>query len=309
VKRPRTRLRTQTIALVAWAAGAAALATALYPSLAAALLAFLDGVVMVVTLRTSLRGGLLTALAAVVPFAFADVSLCALAGEREFGAPMVLGLGLLGASAVIADTASAAIARLSGEPPRKLDADDPSTGERPALSERDAGLRRAEWELARSSGYRREVALALIGVDVPRGRDEARTRLTLMAALDELVLSSVTRFDVVCEYGPCERLMVLPEESAASLSEAAARICAAATERLGWHVRMALAGFPAHGRTLRALLGELEIDLAACRADDIAVRVCSAGPAPPEPVEAAALDGRPARAGLLITPGKVVENQ
>jgi hypothetical protein len=283
----RIRLRTQTAAVVAWAAGAAALAAALYPTLAAALFAFLAGVVMVVTIRTSLRGGLAACMGAAVPFAFADLQLSALGGagtSHEVVASLLLGLGLLPASAAVADAASTAISRLPAEPSLAREPG-PIWTERATLSERDAGLRRAEWELARAAEYHREVALALVGLDVPTGGDDARTRLGLMQGLDELVLDSVTRFDVVCEHGPCERLMVLPEESVASLVDGASQICALATERLGRNVRMALAGFPDHGSTLRALLTELELDLTTCRMHGITVQVCST--APPRASEAA----------------------
>jgi hypothetical protein len=283
----RIRLRTQTAAVVAWAAGAAALAAALYPTLAAALFAFLAGLVMVVTMRTSLRGGLVAGAGAAVPFAFADLQLSALGGagtSHEVVASLLLGLGLLLASAAVADAASTAISRLPAEPAPASEPG-PIWTERATLSERDAGLRRAEWELARAAEYHREVALALVGLDVPTGGDDARTRLGLMQGLDELVLDGVTRFDVVCEHGPCERLMVLPEESATSLVDGASQICALATERLGRHVRMALASFPEHGSTLRALLTELELDLTTCRVHGITVQVCST--APPRACEAA----------------------
>jgi len=44
---------------------------------------------------------------------------------------------------------------------------------------------------------------------------------------------------------------------------------------------MALAGFPAQGPTLRALLTELEIDLAECRAHGASVLVGGAATRPP----------------------------
>jgi hypothetical protein len=100
-------------------------------------------------------------------------------------------------------------------------------------------------------------------------------------ALDDLVLDSVTRFDVVVEYGPRERLLVLPEESVDGLREGASRLCALAGDRLGRHVRMALAGFPAHGSSLRELLTELEIDLATCLMRGITVQACGTAPMTP----------------------------
>jgi hypothetical protein len=285
----RSGLRTQAIALAAWTAGATALATALYPALAAALFAFLAGLVMVVTLRTSLRRGLTAGAAAAVPFGFADRALNALAGDAGVAYDgtvyLLLGVALLLGSAVVADAAAAAIGRLPAE--GTLPSDDAAWQgtDCPVLCERDPGLRQAEWELARAVEYRREVALALIGIDAPPGDVPAEARLELMRRLDELVLASVTRFDLVCEYGPHERLMVVPEESAASIGEGASQLCATATERLGHPVRMAMASFPAHGATVRALLTELEIDLATCRMHGLVAQVCGVqNQPPPEPL-------------------------
>ncbi len=292
----RSRLRAQFVALVGWAAGATALATALYPTLAAALFAFLAGVVMVITLRVSLRAGLAAASAAAVPFTFADLTLNALAaspaGSQQAAAALLLGLGLLLVSAAIASTVSASISRLLRASQRWSDTDI-ALGERRGVEERDAGLRRAEWELARAAEYRRDAALALVGIDLPEDGDDATTRMALLRRLDDLLVQGVSRFDVVCEFGPYERLMVLPEESATGLRDGASQICTLATERLGRRVRMALAGSPTHGTSIQALLTELESDLATCRTRNITVKVCStAGQLPLE----AALPGTAPRA-------------
>ncbi|TMC08576.1 MAG: hypothetical protein E6J41_13175 [Chloroflexi bacterium] len=146
--------------------------------------------------------------------------------------------------------------------------------------ERDAGGRRAEWELARAAEYGREVALALVGVDFPAQDADAHLEHALMRRLDDVILRCVTRFDVLSEYGRHERLLVLPEESAARLASGAAEICELATRAVGRPVRMALAGFPAQGPTLRALLTELEIDLAECRAHGASVLVAGAATRP-----------------------------
>jgi len=294
----RSALRTQSIALVAWAAGAGALAAALYPMLAAALFAFLAGLVMVVTLRWTLWRGLVAGLLAMAPFAFAERTLDALdgvAGHEEILC-LLLGVALLLGSAAVADAASTAIGRLPA-PGGRQDEPVPVWGGNQALRERDDGLRRAEWELARAMEYGREVTLALVGIDVPAGVDASTTRLDLLRRLDELVLESVTRFDVLGEYGLYERLMVLPEESASGIGEHATQLCAVATERLGRRVRMALATFPAQGSTLRALLTELEIDLAGCRMNDLMVQICGV---PDRTAPAGA--GRSAEPMLLLEP-------
>ncbi len=281
------------MAVAAWASGSTALATALYPVLAASLFAFLVGLVLVVAMRTSLRVGLAAAAVAVLPFGLADLALSVVAADPRAGglglpallahpaarqpevlAYLVLGVALLVASATVADAASTVLRRVreeltGGEPA-------PGAGRRAAVREREAGLRLAEWELARAAEHRRALALALVGVDTPAGGDEAGQRLELMEGLDALVLDTVSRFDVVAAYGPRERLVVLPEKSAGGLREDAAQLCALAGERLGLEVRMALVS-PGRGRALRELLTELEVDLARCRASGAAVEVGEVG--------------------------------
>src|SRR5690348_9906846 len=124
--RQRGDLRTQVMAVVAWTAGSTALATALYPELAAALFAFLVGVVSVVALRTSLARAAALGAAAVIPFTFADLALTTVAADPgavdlsplallvhpaahhpEVLSYLLLGAALLVASAAVADTASA----------------------------------------------------------------------------------------------------------------------------------------------------------------------------------------------------------
>lgn len=271
----RSGLRTQAVVIAAWAAGATALVTALYPVLTAALFAFLVGLVLVCTLRWSLRMGLLAGLVATAPFAFADRTLVALStaqSGQDSVAHLVLGAALLVGSAVVADAASLAIARVPSE---TVAGRDVMPGGPRLLRTRDAGLRRAEWELARAAQYGRAMTLALIGPDVPAGGEPAEVREALMRHLDALVLEHVTPFDVLCEYGLSERLMVMPEESAADLGEHASQVCAIATDRLGREVRMALVAYPDNGSSLRSLLTELEIDLAMCRANGIAYQVCA----------------------------------
>jgi len=166
-------------------------------------------------------------------------------------------------------------------------------GEHATLSESDAGMRRAEWEVARAAEYGREVTLALIGMDAPARGGGAVAQRALMRRLDELVLASVTRFDAVCRYGSRERLVVLPEERAVGIGEGAEQLCAVAAARLGRHVRVALASYPAHGSSLHELLTQLEVGLATCRLRDVTVQVCASavgfaldvmGPPRPEPL-------------------------
>ncbi len=287
--RQRGDLRTQVMAVVAWTAGSTALATALYPELAAALFAFLVGVVSVVALRTSLARAAALGAAAVIPFTFADLALTTVAADPgavdlsplallvhpaahhpDVLSYLLLGAALLVASAAVADTASAVIGHL------------PVEFEQPGLahsfaqaivSEREQGMRRAEWEIARAEAYGREMALALVGVDAPMAGDFRTDEVQMMEKLDELILGNVTRFDVVAAYGPRDRLMALPEESAQRLSGDAAQLCELASARLRRQVRMALVTFPQDGQSLRELLTELEVDLATCRVNGIAVQL------------------------------------
>jgi hypothetical protein len=86
-----------------------------------------------------------------------------------------------------------------------------------------------------------------------------------MRLLDEAMVSSLAPSDVVSEYGPTERLVVLPGVSAAGLRAGATHLCTTAAERAGRPVRAALATFPADGSTTRYLLDRLELGLAEAR--------------------------------------------
>ena len=112
---------------------------------------------------------------------------------------LLLGAALLVASAAVADTASAVIGRLP------VDVEQPGlahTFAQATVSEREQGMRRAEWEIARAEAYGREMALALVGVDAPMAGDLRTDEVQMMEKLDELILANVTRIDVVAAYGP-----------------------------------------------------------------------------------------------------------
>src|SRR5437588_1952755 len=131
----RSAVRAYAIAVVAWASGATALATALYPALAGALFAFLTGLILVVTLRTSLWVGLGAAALGVPLFVYANLALLVLSADphaslqvpavvghpavQQLGvwATSVLGGGLLLASATVADSAAAVIGQVRAAPP------------------------------------------------------------------------------------------------------------------------------------------------------------------------------------------------
>jgi hypothetical protein len=284
----------QAMALIAWAAGATALGAGLYPVPAAALLAFLIGVVMVGTMRTSLAAGLVGAGLAYVPFAFADLTLAPAGApapdlasavhmaagalrQLDIAAGLALGATLLLTSVGVADVTSTVISRLPGE---ALAGSEPG----PIVHDRRDGLRRAEWELGRAAEFQHPVALALVGVDTDVDVRPGPT----VSALAELLLASGGRFDVVAGYGPRELLMVLPERTAEDAGEHAGRLCRLGSERLGSPVRIALAGFPGQGATLAQLLAALEADLATIRTAGGIVHI-GASAAEPEPEAAPAV--------------------
>jgi hypothetical protein len=264
----RSAMRMQAMALIAWAAGATALAAGLYPVPAAALLAFLIGIVMVGTMRTSLAAGLVGAGLAYVPFVFADLTLAPVGApasdlasavhmaasalhQLDIAAGLALGATLLLTSVGVADVTSTVISRLPGE----------ALAGGPIVHDRRDGLRRAEWELGRAAEFQHPVALALVGVDTDVNVRPGPT----VWALAELLLASGGRFDVVAAYGSRELLMVLPERTAEDAGEHAGQLCRLGSERLGCPVRIALAGFPGQGATLAQLLVALEADLATIR--------------------------------------------
>lgn len=267
------------MALVAWAAGSAALSVAFYPPLAASLFAFLVGVVIVMTLRTTLRTGLLVAAAVVPLFLYAQLTMVAVGADPTFGdlGPGALlrqpavrqldvwSLGLLGAaillaSSGVAEATSAMIGRIAPAP---------HVGAPAEAGTREPGIERVEREVARATAHRRPMALALIGLDGPGGLDADRA----MADLDRLVPDTLGRFDVVATYGSRERLVALPEQTTESFAAGAGALCRQATARLGRHVRAALVEYPAHGSLFSELVAELEAGLAACRAAGETVRV------------------------------------
>jgi hypothetical protein len=296
---PRGGTRTQLVVVSSWTAAVTAMAILLYPPLAAALFALLVGLVIATGLRRRSRGALPLAVLAAAAFTLADLAVSVVTSDPAASrlgpigllshpaahqvsvlASLVLGTLVLVVSAALASGLSRAVGRPSDvvvAPPSRgrAAAERPPSG-RAAVRDLDVGLRQAEVEVARATEYRREVTLALVGIDPPAEGGDTRSeheRLHAMRFLDDLILANVTRFVAVVAYGPNERLMVLPEESADSLTGAAGQLCDLATEYLTRQVRAALVSYPAHGRSLPGLLSSLEIDLAACRANQVVVTV------------------------------------
>jgi hypothetical protein len=126
----------------------------------------------------------------------------------------------------------------------------------------DAGLKRAEWELARAAHYRRQLTLCLVGLDDgAAGERQPSEPATSMRRVDRFLLHELSRFEVVTEHGATRRLLVLPEVWAEGFSEEAERLCRLAGRRAGRPVRVAMATFPFHGTRMEDLLKELELQI------------------------------------------------
>src|SRR5579884_4392253 len=269
----------EVVALVIWVSASAALASSLYPAQAAALFTFLVGLVVVVTLRATITFGLAMAAFAAVLFAAVHLALSAGSADprpghldlqgllarptsREGGvwAGTIIAVVVLMVSSLLADVVSAATARLAAGGPAP--APEPRQGPLPRsrVDGRELGLLKAEWELARAATYRRRLTLGLIGPD-----PEAEPPGAAMEALDRLLGDTLTAFDVICAYGPWERLMVMPEEPCERVVAGAEQLCEVAGARLGRPVRMSVAGFPEDGSTLPDLLRHLDRWLGRCR--------------------------------------------
>jgi hypothetical protein len=275
--------RAEVMALVAWISGSAALGSSLYSSRIAALFAFLVGVVVVVTLRVTVTFGLAAAAFGAVLFTIAHLALDtgvivprlahlelqgmltqALLRQESVWVGMIVAVVVLMVSSLLADVVSrgAACHPEEEESAPALEAN-PQPVLPPRLDRREAGLLKAEWELTRAITYRHHLTLGLVGPDADQGAEE-QSRPS-MDALDHLLCDTFTAFDVICAYGPWERLIVMPEEPSERVAAGAMHLCEVASDRLGCPVRMSVAGFPEDGSTLSELLSRLDQRLLYCR--------------------------------------------
>jgi hypothetical protein len=200
----------------------------------------------------------------------ADLGGPAVAAVRDPGTslPVLLGATLVLGSAPMAAWAASGLSRgAGGSPhPRVEPEEDPLAESAPTLPA-PLGTSPAETDTARPIAAVRDVSLALLGVD-PAGEGDA---VRAMRLLDEVVAASLAASDAISEYGPMERLVVLPGVSASVLSAGATQLCLAAAKRVGRPVRAAVATAPGDGSTLRHLLRGLEAGLASCRGADATV--------------------------------------
>jgi hypothetical protein len=274
-----------------------ALGIATCPPAAAILLALLYGSVVAVGLRSprwiTVAAGLAAGLAfgavrlqlagvqndpmlamGAAPGAIAGIALA----DAGLWASAAVGAGSLALSGVLALWCSRGLpARKAAQPALKL-----------SLATRTAppvGRERAEWVLAEAARDGRLVTLGLAGVDAP-GEDEAEEttalalpgegeepRIEAMSRLDGVLRTSLPGEDLVCEYGPWERLLILPDVWAEDFRDTAAQLVKAARQQVKRQVRVALISFPAEGQRGADPLDYLERALEVCRAGRTSVSV------------------------------------
>jgi len=129
------------------------------------------------------------------------------------------------------------------------------------------------------------VTLGLVGIDAPGDDDAEETdalplpgkgeesRLEAMGRLDSVLRNGLPGDDLLCEYGPWERLLILPDVWAEDFRETAAQLVKAARQQVNRQVRVALITFPVDGQRAADPLDYLERALEVCRAGRTSVSV------------------------------------
>lgn len=182
-------------------------------------------------------------------------------------APILVGAGMFQAAALVAAWSSAALRALPAELPT-------SAGRAARAADATVGRERAERELAAAAAEEKLVTLGLIGVDSPEDEDEeAANWPDVMRDLDEAVLKTLDGAGALCEYGPRERLVILPGIWAEDFRDAAVHISRVARQRILLPVRVALISFPRDGSRATNPVDYLERALEVCRAGKTSVSV------------------------------------
>lgn len=247
--------RTRVMLLVAGGALLCALGSATCPAPAAILLTLLYGAVVSVSLRCPLRIAIPASGLAALAFAVMQLRMTGGDGDQQ----ALLG-GLLIASGVLAAWCSQALGSRTGASPAVRLHMSPT---KPALS----GRERAEWALAEADRQGRLVTLGLLGVDAPAEEElEPEERVEAMRQLDEVLGEGLPSRDILSDYGPSERLLVLPDVWAEDFRDAADQLVKAARQRLRRQVRVALISFPGDGTRTGNPVDYLERALEVCRA-------------------------------------------
>jgi hypothetical protein len=258
-------LRTR-VTLVAASGALAVLAVAAgCPTPAAVLLAVLEALVVVASLRTPQRVALAVSLLA--PLTFVCFRLATSLPDEAAWASALLGAGsLLASSALALWCADALAAPPAAAPP----------GPEPAAARGSGavGPARADWMLAEARRGRRLVTMGLVGVDAPADYElEPGEREAVMGQLDEMLSGGLAAPEALSEYGPWERLVVLPDVWAEDVREQAANLVKTARQRIRRPVRVALITFPLDGPGASEPFEYLERALEVCRAGRSSVSV------------------------------------
>ena len=284
---PRTRL----MLLIGLFGAAAVAAVQVYPAQVAILFCLLTAATCALSLRVRTLPALLVAALSTIALATGRLTSLLLQARPGTGgtgstaaallAPaltdptpwpgLLLGAVLMGGCSLLALSVSRALARRAPALSRRRRGADVESGQ--AVLTRNAGLARAEWEVARAAHYRRQVTFCLLGLDRPEGDSEPPAPESVTSLVDQFLAAHLSRFEAVAEHRPGEWLLVLPEVWADGFAEEAERICDLAGQRAGRPVRGALVTFPLDGTRVGDLLAELELALERCRTNNVLVGV------------------------------------
>jgi hypothetical protein len=275
-------LRTRVMLLTAVGALATGAGVATCPASAALLLPVLGALVTVVSLRFPPRVALAICVLVAVSFLPARLGVAVMTSDPAaavagfwavLGSPSLLEAsawvsGVLGSSILLGSSLLGLwCSRGLSYSAAPVAAAEPGSG--PAA--------RLEWVLAEARRGRRLVTLGLVGVDAPAEYDvepaEPAARADIMAQLDEMLMVSVTGEQSVSEYGPWERLLVLPDVWAEDFRDLAQNLVRTARQRIRRQVRVALITLPLDGAGDAEPLEYLERALEVCRAGRVSVSV------------------------------------
>jgi len=288
--------RTRLMLLIGLFGAAAVAAVQVYPAQVAILFCLLTAATCAVSLRVRTLPALLVAAFSTIALAIGRLTSLLLQASPGTGgtgstaaallAPalsdptpwpgLLLGAVLIAGCSLLALSVSRALARPAPALSRRRRGADVEGGQ--AVLTRDAGLARAEWEVARAAHYRRKVTFCLLGLDRPEGDGEPPAPESVASRVDQFLAAHLSRFEAVAEHRPGEWLLLLPEVWADGFAEEAKRVCDLAGQRAGRPVRGALVTFPLDGTRLGDLLAELELALERCRTNNVLVGVGVAAP-------------------------------
>jgi hypothetical protein len=273
--------------LLAASGAVAVVAGAACPTSVAVVLGMLEGLVVLACLWAPQRTAFTVSLLAALSFISLRVGLPGVLTSPSLLDEAAWASALLGAGALLATSALAlwcaeALGIPLGDP---LAAVAPA-GARSATVEPSpahgsgtpgaavVGRARADWMLAEARCGRRLVTMGLIGVDAPADYElEPGEREGIMGQLDEMLSGSLASPEALSEYGPWERLVVLPDVWAEDFREQAASLVKTARQRIHRPVRVALITFPLDGPGASEPFEYLERALEVCRAGRSSVSV------------------------------------